>query len=218
MQYWILTQIYVAIWHHYATKPAIRWYDWNSTFAFVVMSSYIRECFNSFVHQEQTLMKFDSKHKHFKSKKMHLKIENLIWKINMSAILIWAQCSDSMIPEWCESNFTCVFYKLILQIDILSSSCEIGFKWMPQNPMVDNSTPFQVVVWCSQIIASANADPRVLIQIFVMTHYMASLGHNELIHHSSNIFQACILDIGAINSLRPIDAYIYTCVYIYICL
>ena len=39
-------------------------------------------------------------------------------------------------------------FKLVLRIDILSISCEIALRRMPQNPFDDTSTLVQVMDWC----------------------------------------------------------------------
>ena len=50
-----------------------------------------------------------------------------------SAKCLWF---NSLTPEICSSNFTSVFFKLFLQIDILDISCEIALRWMLQDPTV----------------------------------------------------------------------------------
>ena len=55
-----------------------------------------------------------------------------------------------------ESNFACVFVKLISWIDILSTSPEIGPGWVPQNPTDDKSTLVQVVAWCLEVTSCYN--------------------------------------------------------------
>ena len=50
---------------------------------------------------------------------------------------------------------------LILQIYILSDSCEIGLRWVPQNPIDDYSTLVQAMAWCreaQQAITWTNVD------------------------------------------------------------
>ena len=47
-----------------------------------------------------------------------------------------------------ESNFQTTFFKLNLQIDILSTSCEIGLRWLPQNLIDAKWTLVQVIAWC----------------------------------------------------------------------
>ena len=51
--------------------------------------------------------------------------------------LVWSryQVINSLAPERCGSNFTNVFVKLNLGIDILSISCEIGLRRVPVNPI-----------------------------------------------------------------------------------
>ena len=55
------------------------------------------------------------------------------------------------------SNFSSAFFKLILRINVLilridvsSTSCEIGVRWVPQNTSDDESTLVQVMAWCRQ--------------------------------------------------------------------
>ena len=47
---------------------------------------------------------------------------------------------NSFAPKRCGSNFTSVFFKIMLQIDFLSASCEIVPKRVQQNPIADGST------------------------------------------------------------------------------
>ena len=49
------------------------------------------------------------------------------------------------------SNFTSVFFKLILGIDTLSAYCEISLRWMPQKSINDKPTNVQVMAWCHQV-------------------------------------------------------------------
>ena len=42
------------------------------------------------------------------------------------------------------------FLNAFLQIDILCTSCEIGLKWEPDNPIDENSALAQVIAWCHQ--------------------------------------------------------------------
>ena len=42
------------------------------------------------------------------------------------------------------------FFELILRIEILSTSFEIGLNWVPQKPIDDKSTLTLVMVWCCQ--------------------------------------------------------------------
>ena len=76
----------------------------------------------------------------------------------------------------CGSNFILrAYFKFILQINIFSTSHEIGLKGVRQHPTDDKSTLVQVMM-CGirqQAIMCANVDPDIY-------HHMASLGHNEL--------------------------------------
>ena len=49
--------------------------------------------------------------------------------INLTSIWLF----NTLAPERSDSNFTSVYLKLILQIEILSTSHEIGLQWVPQN-------------------------------------------------------------------------------------
>ena len=57
---------------------------------------------------------------------------------------------NSMAPERCGSNFTSVLCEIALRINTLSTSCEIGRRWVPKNPIDGKSTLVQVMVWCRQ--------------------------------------------------------------------
>ena len=53
--------------------------------------------------------------------------------------------------SWC--NFKLVIFKLMSRVDtfcILSTSCEIALRWMPQDFADDKSTLVQVMAWCRQ--------------------------------------------------------------------
>ena len=65
-------------------------------------------------------------------------------------------CMNLLAPEWCKSNFTSVFFKLIKQIDILSTAYKIGFSWVTANSIDDKLTLVQVMACCHQ----ANVEPR----------------------------------------------------------
>ena len=65
---------------------------------------------------------------------------------------------NSLSPGGCGSNFTSVFFKLILWTDIFSTSCGLGLKWVSQNP-TDNSTLVHIMaLCCQQAITLANVD------------------------------------------------------------
>ena len=60
------------------------------------------------------------------------------------------EISPSLVPEKCRRNFASVLFKLILRIDILETSYEIGLRWVPQNPTEYKSTLAQVMAWYRQ--------------------------------------------------------------------
>ena len=51
---------------------------------------------------------------------------------------------NSLAPGKCGNISISVFFKPSLQIDSLSTSCEIGFRWVSQKPIDDESTLVQV--------------------------------------------------------------------------
>ena len=51
---------------------------------------------------------------------------------------------DLLAPGRCGSNFDSAFFKHIFQTDNLSTYCEIGLMWVPQNPIVATA---QLHVW-----------------------------------------------------------------------
>ena len=84
-------------------------------------------------------------------------------------------CSNSLAPKRCGCDFISTFFKLILRIDVMNSSCEICLRWMPQNPIDDKSTLVQVMGWCHQATSyHLNLDRD-------LWRHMVSLGNNELI-------------------------------------
>ena len=63
---------------------------------------------------------------------------------------VYASILNALAPGRCRSNFTNVFLKFILQIDILSTSCEIGLRWMLANSIDYKSTLVQAMAWYRQ--------------------------------------------------------------------
>ena len=63
--------------------------------------------------------------------------------------LLW-RTVNSLAFGKCGNNFKIVISNSILQIDILSISCEIALRRMPQNPFDDKSTLVKVMAWCCQ--------------------------------------------------------------------
>ena len=55
-------------------------------------------------------------------------------------------CRQFMAPVWCGSNFSNVLFKLLLQIDILSTASEMGLRWAPQDLIDNNSTLVEIMV------------------------------------------------------------------------
>ena len=87
------------------------------------------------------------------------------WPMRVEVILQVFFIHKLILLDWYLSNS---FYL----IDILSSSSEIGFKWVPQNAIDDKSKLIKVMIaWCCYIIW-ANVDPGVCLHI-------VSSGHNK---------------------------------------
>ena len=79
-------------------------------------------------------------------------------------------------PGICGSNFKCVIPEHILQIKLMNT-CEIAPRWILLNTFDDQSSLIQVMAWCRQETSHC------LIQFWSdLSHYMSSLGYNELTH------------------------------------
>ena len=63
--------------------------------------------------------------------------------------MLW-RSFNSLAPGRCRCNLQLIIFKLISMINILSISCEITLRWMPQNFTYDQSTLAQVMAWCRQ--------------------------------------------------------------------
>ena len=50
--------------------------------------------------------------------------------------------------------FARIFFKLMIWIDVWSTSCEIDLRWLPHTPVDDKSTLVQVKAWCRQALTS----------------------------------------------------------------
>ena len=57
---------------------------------------------------------------------------------------------NSLAPGTCASNFKSVILEHVFRIKFVSTFCEIGLRWMPQNTFDDKSTLVQVMAWCHQ--------------------------------------------------------------------
>ena len=84
---------------------------------------------------------------------------------------------NSLAPERWGSNFTSVFFKLILWIDILHPSCEIGVRWVSLNPIDDKSALVYVMAWCHQATSHslASAEPYQCFHIVTRRQWVNSL-------------------------------------------
>ena len=70
--------------------------------------------------------------------------------IRLASIIVLKENINSLAHEKCDNDFTGVFFKRILWIDILSTSCGIVLEWGPQNPTGDKPILVQVMAWCCQ--------------------------------------------------------------------
>ena len=58
----------------------------------------------------------------------------MLWSSDMCGVMnIAMNFINSLAPGRYGSSFKGVFFKLSLQIDILNTSCEIGFRWVQQS-------------------------------------------------------------------------------------
>ena len=57
---------------------------------------------------------------------------------------------NSLAAGWYGSNFNLMIFKLISGIDILSISCAIAIRWVPQDLTNDKSILVHVMAWCHQ--------------------------------------------------------------------
>ena len=106
---------------------------------------------------------------------------NYIWVINN--LIAYSSPSyirdgnhiNSLAPKRCGSNSTSAVFKLILQIDNLSTSCGIGLRGVPQNPFDHKSALVQIMLGAIRhhAITQEYVDPDVC-------WHMASLGHHAV--------------------------------------
>ena len=57
----------------------------------------------------------------------------------------------SLVPGRCGCNLKLIIFKRMSRTDILSISCEIALRWMPQELTYGKSTLVQVMAWCLQV-------------------------------------------------------------------
>ena len=69
---------------------------------------------------------------------------------DVSVMPLLSLLNNSLTSGRCGSNFKSVFFKHTLWIRFMSTSCEIAFRWMPQNTFDVNSTLFQITAWYYQ--------------------------------------------------------------------
>ena len=55
---------------------------------------------------------------------------------------------NSLVPGWCACKLKLAVFEHILKIAVLSISCEIVLRWMPQDLIDVYSTSVQVMAWC----------------------------------------------------------------------
>ena len=74
---------------------------------------------------------------------------NWAYSIILVAIIVTPE-PKSVVPKRSGSNFASVFFKLILRIEILSTYSDVGFRWVPQNPVDLSQHLVQVMACCCQ--------------------------------------------------------------------
>ena len=72
------------------------------------------------------------------------------WHIQITATSPRGQWVNTLAPGRCGCNLKLVIFKHTSRVDILSISCEIALRWMPQDFTDDKSTLVQVMAWCRQ--------------------------------------------------------------------
>ena len=87
-------------------------------------------------------------------------LDTRVGRVWLRGLQTWSSCRserkhptlimNSLAPGRCGSKFASVVFKLILRIDILSTSCDIGLRRVPQNPIDDKSTLVQAMARCRQ--------------------------------------------------------------------
>ena len=87
---------------------------------------------------------------------------------------------NSLAPGRCASYLKFVTFKVVSRINILSISCEIVLRWMPQGLIDGKSTLVQVMAWCR--LATSHYLSQCWPRSLSPTRHMASLGHKELTH------------------------------------
>ena len=92
-------------------------------------------------------------------KKIKLMVNNITKKIPFFKKWPSRLGVNSLAPERCGSKFTSVFFKLILRIDILSTSFENGHWWVPQNPIDDDKSTLVQVMTCFRQATSLLPEP-----------------------------------------------------------
>ena len=77
-------------------------------------------------------------------------IPNIIVTVLAVMFSVFVESAHMPLTHWPLTDVEVIWkvyiFKLILIIDILSISWEIGLRWVPQTPL------FQVMVWCRQLI------------------------------------------------------------------
>ena len=58
---------------------------------------------------------------------------------------------NSLVPDRCGCNLKLGIFKFTSKVNILSISCEIALRWMPQEFTDDKSTLVQVMAWCHHL-------------------------------------------------------------------
>ena len=124
--------------------------------------------------------------------------EMYIWWIYKQRKVCMIEVINQSAPAKCSCEIKLVILKLISMIDILSISCKIAFRWMPQYLIDDLLKKGQTIAWGHQLI---NQIPEPLLTTFFVTiqHHM-SHWVNSLWHH---MVTQIWINIGSGNGLSP---------------
>ena len=109
-----------------------------------------------------------------KSPQIEVGVEQLLLLGGFVGGITWG---PTLSPGRCGRNCKSLIFEHILRINFMSTSCEIAFRWMPQNTFDDYSTLVWVVAWCRQTTSHylSQCWPR------STSLHVALLSHSELI-------------------------------------
>ena len=98
-------------------------------------------------------------------------------------------------------NLKSIIFKHISRIDVLSISCEIAFRWMPQELTDNMSTLVQVIAWCRQatslttnLASISQYWPRSILL------YGVTISHTAVPYHSEVEIPSSVVEVTSVES------------------